>query len=85
MAAVWLDADLDGLHRLAQLRDAQHRGELPATALAPMLALESSYGLNPRARRMLQWEIQQADVLDHPTRRSSRRRLRAIEPNSPGD
>lgn len=81
MATIWQDADLDGLHRLAQLRDAQHRGDLPVSALGAMQALEDHYGLNPKARRMLQWEIKQGEVVDHPTRRSSQRTLRALEAN----
>jgi hypothetical protein len=80
MSAVWLDADRDGLVRLAQLRDAQHRGELPVSALGQMTTLEDRFGLNPRARRSLQWEISRAEVVDHPTKRSSRS-LRAIEPS----
>jgi hypothetical protein len=80
MASVWQDADLGGLHRLAVLRDAQHRGELPVTGLAAIQSLEDHYGLNPKARRVLQWEVARAEVVDHPTR-TSRRSLRAIDPN----
>jgi hypothetical protein len=81
MATIWEPADVDGLVRLAQLRDAQHRGELPTSALGPMQTLEDRFGLNPRARRSLQWEIKRGEVLDHPTKRSSRRSLRAIDPS----
>jgi hypothetical protein len=80
MAVAWQPADLDGLHRLAQLRDAQHRGDLPITGLAAMQGLEDRLGLSPKARRVLQWEIQRAEVVDHPTR-TSRRSLRAIDPS----
>ena len=80
MATIWQDADLDGLHRLAQLRDAQHRGDLPVPALGAMQSLEDHYGLNPKARRMLQWEIKRGEVVDHPTRQSGpARKLRAID------
>lgn len=78
MATVWEDADVDGLVRLAQLRDAQHRGELPVSGLGPLQTLEDRYGLNPKARRMLQWEISRGEVEDiRPKQRD--RKLRAIE------
>jgi hypothetical protein len=79
MATIWEDADLDGLHRLAQLRDAQHRGDLPVSALGAMQALEDHYGLNPKARRMLQWEIKQSEVVDMHQRGPAQRKLRAVE------
>src|SRR5690242_12012714 len=47
MATVWVDGDLDGLRRLAALRDLFARGEAPATALVAIQQLEDRYGLNP--------------------------------------
>jgi len=45
-----------------------------------MQALEDHYGLNPKARRMLQWEISKGQVVDHPARQSGpARKLRAIK------
>jgi hypothetical protein len=41
--------------------------------------LEDRYGISPAARRRLQWEIKQGEAVDHPTRRSRQRNLRAIE------
>jgi len=78
MATIWEPADVDGLVRLAQLRDAQHCGDLPVSALGAIQALEDHYGLNPKARRMLQWEIRRGEVIDHPTRQTQRQ-LRAVD------
>ena len=78
MATAWEDADRDALIRLARLRDDFHRGELPVSALSALQQLEDHFGLSPKARRALQWEIAKADVVDLPKRVESRR-LRAIE------
>jgi hypothetical protein len=66
MATAWLDADVDGLVRLAVLKDDFARGEAPATALPAMQQLEDRFGLSPKARRALQWEITQAEAEDAP-------------------
>ena len=79
MATVWEPADVDGLVRLAQLRDQQHRGDLPVSALSAMQNLEDRFGLNPKARRMLQWEIKQGEVVDMHKRGPAQRKLRAVE------
>jgi len=60
MATAWLDADVDGVLRLAYLKDAFIRGEAPATALPAMQQLEDRFGLSPKARRALQWEVSRA-------------------------
>ena len=61
MAAVWLEADVPGLVRLAELIDLGHReGATPLTAMSEIRALEDRYGLSPLARRRLQWEVDQA-------------------------
>ncbi len=42
--------------------------------------LEDRYGISPLARRRLQWEIKQGEVVDMPTRKpGSGRKLRAVE------
>jgi len=61
MASVWLDADVPGLVRLAELVELAHReGATPLSAMSEIRALEDRYGLSPLARRRLQWEIEQA-------------------------
>jgi hypothetical protein len=60
MAVAWLDADVDALTRLAILRDDFARGDAPAIALGAMQQLEDRFGLSPKARRALQWEVAQA-------------------------
>jgi hypothetical protein len=76
MATAWQPADMDALVRLARLRDADARGEGSVTALAQMTALEDRFGLSPKARRALQWEIASAESVakSQPTKR----RLRAV-------
>ena len=61
MSAVWLEADVPGLVRLAELVDLSNReGATPLTAMSEIRALEDRYGLSPLARRRLQWEVEQA-------------------------
>ena len=60
MATTYLEADLPALIRLAEMVDARARGELGATETVAMTALEDRFGLSPKARRALQWEITQA-------------------------
>lgn len=77
MATVWLDSDFDALVRLARLKDADARGEGSVAALAQITALEDRFGLSPKARRALQWEIVSADnVAALPER--GKRKLRAV-------
>ena len=59
---LWLDADVDGLVRLAWLKDDFARGDAPATALPAMQQLEDRFGLSPKARRALQWEVSREQV-----------------------
>lgn len=66
MATAWLDADVDSLVRLATLRDEFARGDAPATLLPAMQALEDRFGLSPKARRALQWEVERATIADQP-------------------
>lgn len=79
MATVWQESDVDALVRLARMRDEFWCGELPVSALAAMQQLEDRFGLSPKARRMLQWEIARAGEAQSQARRPQPRRLRAID------
>ena len=57
MATAWEMADVDSLVRLARLKDDFDRGMAPASALPAMQQLEDRFGLSPKARRALQWEV----------------------------
>ena len=76
MATVWEPSDVDSLVRLARLMDADIRGDLPLAGLAQITALEDRFGLSPKARRALQWEIAATENVTAiaPTKR----RLRAV-------
>src|SRR5436309_546039 len=60
MAAVYLEADVPALARLATLVDRQERGEAGSRLLGEIRSLEDRFGLSPLARRRLQWEVEQA-------------------------
>lgn len=60
MATTYLEADVPALVRLAEMVDDRARGTLSATETIAMTALEDRFGLSPKARRALQWEIGQA-------------------------
>lgn len=62
MATTFLEADLPALFRLAEMIELRARGELGASETIAMTALEDRFGLNPKARRALQWEITQAEA-----------------------
>lgn len=76
MATIWVEADIDPLLRLARLKDDFDRGD--RGALGAIQKLEDQFGLSPKARRALQWEIKQAEVVEIGSRRSERK-LRAVE------
>jgi hypothetical protein len=81
MAAVWLEADVLGLVRLAELIDLGNReGSTPLTAMSEIRALEDRYGLSPLARRRLQWEIDQmvGSTSDRQPREDESRWRRAV-------
>jgi hypothetical protein len=61
MATTYLEADVPALVRLAEMVDDRTRGTLGATETVAMTALEDRFGLSPKARRALQWEIAQAE------------------------
>lgn len=78
MATAWEDADQDSLIRLARMRDDFHRDQLPVSAYGAMQALEDRFGLSPKSRRALQWEIARGEVVQMPTAQP-KRRLKAVE------
>jgi hypothetical protein len=79
MAAVWLEADVPALARLAGLVDRLHRGDSSSRLLSEIRALEDRFGLSPLARRRLQWEIEQAHSEPNPAGEDQERRwLRAV-------
>ena len=77
MAVAWLESDLDSLLRLASMRDAVARDPGLVALQAQITALEDRFGLSPKARRQLQWEIGKAEekLAAAP---ASERRLRAV-------
>ena len=77
MATAWQPADVDALIRLARLRDADARGEGSVSALAQITALEDRFGLSPKARRALQWEISSGSNVAS-LAEPKKRRLRAV-------
>ena len=58
--------------------DARSRGELGATETIAMTALEDRFGLSPKARRALQWEIGKADR-DEPDKPYDVPKLRVVD------
>lgn len=64
MASVYLAADVPALLRLAEMVEERARGTLGATESVAMTALEDRFGLSPKARRALQWEVAQADPVE---------------------
>lgn len=78
MAVAWEDADIDSLVRLARLRDDFRRGELPVSALGAMQQLEDRFGLSPKARRALQWEVSREEASQE-RQAPQVRTLRAVE------
>jgi hypothetical protein len=85
MATAWQDADHDSLVRLAHLREDFMLGELPVSALGAMQQLEDRFGLSPKSRRALQWEIGQGEERDAlRTKPAQVRTLRAVDaPTAP--
>jgi hypothetical protein len=79
MAAVYLEADVPALTRLAALVDQTAKGDVGANVLAEIRQLEDRFGLTPLARRRLQWEIEQATPVDRPASEGQNERwLRAV-------
>lgn len=91
MAAAYIEADLGALHRLADLVELNARRELNSSGLAEIRQLEDRFGLSPRARQVLQWQVlAQGAGQDAPaasaaassSAASSVRRLRAVDPRA---
>lgn len=78
MATTYLEADLPSLTRLAEMVDDRARGTLGATETVAMTALEDRFGLSPKARRALQWEIAQAEHSE-PSRPANVPKLRMVD------
>jgi hypothetical protein len=78
MAAVYLEADVPALVRLAGLVDRVDSGEATSRVLSEIRALEDRFGLSPLARRRLQWELEQVES-EKPVRADQKGRwLRAV-------
>lgn len=85
MALAYLEADLGALHRLAELVERFARGDL--AHVGEQRQLEDRFGLSPKARQLLQWQVLGASgdergesPLPPPT--PSVRRLRAVDPEA---
>jgi hypothetical protein len=90
MATIWLPADMGALHRLAELMELFSRGEL--SGATEIRNLEDRFGLSPRARQMLRWQVGKPDKQDEPPAdenekkkppaQTTVRRLRAVDPGA---
>jgi hypothetical protein len=78
MAAIWLEADVPALVRLAGLVQLSMEDDVQPQILAEIRQLEDRFGLSPLARRRLQWELEQAEP-EQPRRADDQGRwLRAV-------
>jgi hypothetical protein len=94
MSAAYLEADLGALHRLAELVELFKRGEASASLASEVRQLEDRFGLSPKSRQLLQWQVLAAGdsaassssgaagVAPAPARSSNVRRLRAVDPKA---
>jgi hypothetical protein len=91
MAAAYLEADLGALYRLAELVERQARGELTSSEHGAVTQLEDRFGLTPKARQLLQWQVLAAGeapatvvapASSSSGQPSSVRRLRAVDPKA---
>ncbi len=78
MAAVYLDADVPTIARLAGLIDRAVREEAGSRLLGEIRALEDRFGLSPLARRRLQWEVEQAGAAPTASTNDEERWLRVV-------
>ena len=87
MATRWEPADIPSLVRLARLVDTVNRtdgekswmGSQQSNLLSEIRQLEDRYGLSPKSRAALRWEIAPAEA--EPERGPGKvRRLRAVDP-----
>jgi len=87
MSAAYLEADLGALERLAELVELFARGDRRFANEARQL--EDRFGLSPKARQLLQWQVLaagaagEASAAPAPTAPAANvRRLRAVDPSS---
>lgn len=85
MAVMWIAADVPALLELAVFKEHENRGVgLSGGAFTRKTQLEDRFGLSPKARRQLQWEIARAEA-ESPEHQGSRsRRVRAVDSRSRG-
>lgn len=62
MAVMWEAADVPALRRLARLHNRIATGDAIGVDFTEISKLEDKFGLNPKARKHLQWEIVPDDV-----------------------
>ena len=86
MATRWEDADVPSLVRLARLVDTVNRsdgqkswmGSQQANLLSEIRQLEDRYGLSPKSRASLRWEIARTEP-ETEAPKATVRRLRAVD------
>lgn len=87
MAIAWLPADVPALVRLARLIEYDLRGDGEKETWSEIRQLEDRFGLSPKARRLLMWEVSNTpgQTPDEPAPEPDRepladvRRLRAVD------
>jgi hypothetical protein len=79
MASTYVAADIEPLRRLADLVELRNRGKLGGVGLTAMQQLEDRFGLSPKARRSLQWEIGRSDPEEETGPVSEVPKLRVID------
>ncbi len=78
MATTYVDADIIALERMALLWDEIERGNTGGGRLNAVQNLEDRFGISPKGRRQLQWEVTKSEVVELPKKKPPRR-LRAVE------
>jgi hypothetical protein len=67
MATQWSEWDVPALQRLAKLQEDALLGGAAAKVGAEIRQLEDRFGLNPKARRTMGWQIEGEDLADDPS------------------
>lgn len=77
MAAVWLESDVPALIRLGELINLPKKSAL---IVGEIRQIEDRFGLSPKSRRALQWEISNADDAEEASPRAGarERHLKAV-------
>jgi hypothetical protein len=83
VAALWLEADIGALERLAWLTDLTYRAAPQRHVLSEIRQLEDRFGLSPLARRRLQLELGQPELEAVPTGNNDDRWLRFLKDGTP--